>query len=106
MKQLFLLEKGDIMYNPEYNGFHQIREIKEDAVVLSNCCNFMNDAKTVARNEEVAIDYLHKLKPVYKKKHKFMEWNKIVGAYEATSKKEKKAYLFHKDKCVIHSWNN
>lgn len=106
MKRLFLLEKGDVMYNPKYNGFHQIREIKEDTVVLSGCCNFIADTKITICNKEVAIDYLEKLKPVYKKKHKFMEWNKSVGAFESTTKKGDKAYLFYKDKCVIHSWSN
>lgn len=99
------LRKGDVMYNPYYNGFHQIRQIKEDTVVMSGCCNFIDDTRTTVNYNEVPIAYVNKLKPVYKK-HKFMEWNKTVDGYESTSKKENKAYLFYEDKCIINSKNN
>lgn len=106
MKKVILLEVGDIVYNPKYNGLHEIREINKRAVVLSDCCEYLNDTKTVITNKKVKINYLKRLKPVYKKlnKHKFMEWCSDVGSWRTKCKRGDKAYLFYRDNNVIKSW--
>ena len=106
MKRIILLEKGDIVYNKEYNGFHQIREMKRKTAVISGCCNFLNDAKTTIANYEVSYKYLLTLKPVTKTTHKFIEWSSVVGAWRSTTKKTDTAYMFYRDKNVIKRWTS
>ena len=73
-----VVEVGDIMYNPKYNGFHQIKEIKESTVILSGCSDYLNDAKTNICRKEVRIDYLTRLEPVCGI-HNFMVYKELEG---------------------------
>lgn len=100
MVKLLILEVGDIVYNPKYNGFHEIREIKNKTMILGGCCVFLDDAKTIISSYLVSIKYLTKLKPVYKI-HKFMERNNSLHAWKTTSSKENTTYLFYADKHIL-----
>jgi len=112
-KKIKILEVGDIVYNPKYNGFHEIRGINEKTLHISECCSFISDAKTTNINKRVKLKYLLKLKPVTTsptgpifKIHKFMEYSEAVQAWKCTSKKRDEAHLFYRDKNIIDSWDD
>lgn len=100
-KKRFFLEVGDILYNPKYNGFHQLRKINPDnTLIISGCCNFIDDSKTTTCIYKVKVDYIMELKPVYKI-HKFMEFNTMVNAWKSKNSLGNKYYLFYQDPCII-----
>lgn len=102
-KRDFLLEVDDTLYNPKYNGFHQLRGINPDGtVIISECCDFVADSKTTISNHKVKVDYLERLKPVYKV-HKFMRYSENVGAWRVKDSNGHKSYLFYKDINVMDS---
>ena len=98
----FFLKVNSLLYNPIYNGFHELRKINDDdTVVISDCCNYLIDATTTISNNKVKVDYLTKLKPVYKL-HNFMEYCNTVKAWRVKKSLGHKSYLFYKDINVIN----
>ena len=77
------LKVGDVLYSPEYNGFHSVRAVNEDYVILSDCCRYIDDTNTVIYNSRVSYAYINQLTLIEGKKsdYPFIRWDSLVDAY-------------------------
>lgn len=99
-----ILKVGDVMYNPEYNGLHEIRKLQQATAVISGCCEYFNDTKTVITEKLVPIGYiLNNLIPIQKCEGLHLVMCPAVGTYRV--REVKPAYKFYKDPRIIKAWN-
>ena len=102
------LKVGDILYSPEYNGFHSVRGINNDHIVLSNCCEYIDDSKTTALVSRVSYAYINQLTLIEGKKsdYPFIRWGNLVGAYTCTHNGKKDPRDFKYGKYCLDIWRS
>jgi hypothetical protein len=104
----YIIEAGDLFYNPEYHGFHQIKKINFDTIVLSGCTQFLNDATTNIVRHVVSSTYINELIPLVKKykKYSFMQYGtKIMpNSWVINEKYESKSYLFYENQNILETF--
>lgn len=102
------LKVGDILYSPEYNGFHSVRAVNEDYVILSDCCRYIDDTNTVIYNSMVSYAYINELILIKGREsyYDFIRLDNLVGAYTCTHNGKKDPRDFKYGKYCLDIWRS